>query len=147
MKKWEFLNANRVKTGALASEDSDGFNGAFQIVVNGLNLLIIASDGEGWRHVSVSIIGRNGRPTLPPSWSIMCQVKDLFWEPEDWVVQYHPAHSEYVNNHPGVLHLWQPLTSPLPTPPALLVGIKAAGEIKTVEQAMSLRQQALRGEG
>lgn len=54
----------------------------------------------------------------------MCKVKDLFWEPEDWVVQYHPAKSEYISNHPGCLHLWQPLNEKLPTPPSIMVGFK-----------------------
>jgi hypothetical protein len=51
-------------------------------------------------------------------------VKDLFWELEDWVVQFHPAQSEYVNHHPGCLHLWRPLVEKLPTPLAIMVGPK-----------------------
>ena len=55
----------------------------------------------------------------------MCHVKDLFWQDEEVVIQYHPRKSEYVNNHPFVLHLWKPIYQGIiPTPPALLVGIK-----------------------
>jgi len=120
---WAKLNACRILPSQdedYGSTSADGFNGAFWIRLNGLKLLIIASDGYGWQHVSVSIAGSD----MPPSWSIMCQVKDLFWDPEDWVVQYHPANSQYVNNHPGVLHLWRPTSEKLPTPPSILVGIK-----------------------
>ena len=143
MSDWKFLNANRVRSGEFASEDSDGFNGAFQITVNGLPIGIIASDGEGWRHVSVSIIGSK----LPPSWSVMCQVKDLFWGPEDWVVQFHPAQSEYVNNHPGVLHLWQPINQPLPKPPAIMVGVKKEGVITSEAEAARVMDQVRRERG
>jgi len=80
----------------------------------------IASDGGGWKHVSVSIIGDN----RPPKWGLMCEVKGLFWEDEDVVIQFHPRKSEYVNNHPGCLHLWQSLTQPFPTPDPIMVGIK-----------------------
>ena len=99
-----------------------GFNGMFEAIINGLPIRIIASDGLGWKHVSVSIIGSS----MTPSWSMMCQVKDLFWEPADWVMQFHPAQSEYVNNHPGCLHLWQPVGKDFPKPESFLVGIRPA---------------------
>ena len=96
------------------SSQKDGNNGLFLID----NLKIIASDEMGWEHVSVST-----KTLSIPSWSTMCKVKDLFWEDEDCVVQYHPPKSEYVNNHP-VLHLWRPVNYEiLPRPNAILVGI------------------------
>lgn len=55
-----------------------------------------------WEHVSVSLENRC------PTWDEMCFVKDLFWEPEECVIQYHPPRSKYVNNHPYVLHMWKP---------------------------------------
>jgi hypothetical protein len=73
-----------------------------------------------WQHVSVSI----EHDKQPPRWKIMCYVKDLFWEPEDWVCQFHPAKSEYVNYNPACLHLWRPLVEKLPTPLAIMVGPK-----------------------
>jgi len=77
----------------------------------------------GWQHVSVSIEGSS----QPPSWSIMSQVKDLFWEPEDCVVQFHPPHSRYVDNHPGCLHLWRCIDGrEQPMPQDIMVGIKDA---------------------
>lgn len=92
----------------------------FRLTIDGKSLRIIASDGEGWQHVSVS----EEYSTKPVSWSVMCQVKELFWEPEDVVIQFHPAKTQYVNYHPGVLHLWKPLNFVIPTPDPILVGPK-----------------------
>lgn len=122
MSNWNYLNAFRVRTGRFASDDSFGFNGAFCLWMGGNQVKIIASDGEGWQHVSVSF---EDRPSTTPRWSLMCDVKDLFWEPEDCVVQFHPPKSEYVNNHSGCLHLWRCTDGrEQPMPPAILVGIK-----------------------
>jgi hypothetical protein len=99
--------------------------GVFRLVHphSGRTLQVIASDGrdwaevglpgEPWEHVSVS------RPVVGgvPTWGEMCWVRSVFFEPEEWVVQYHPAESEYVNEHPGVLHLWRPCGVAIPTPP------------------------------
>lgn len=96
------------------STQRDGNNGVF---FSG-NLKIIASDGLGWEHVSVST-----KTLSIPAWSTMCKVKELFWDDEDCVVQYHPPKSEYVDNHP-VLHLWRPIEfTSMPRPPSHLVGI------------------------
>lgn len=121
MSDWTFLNQRRIKTGPYASTPEDGFNGAFWINLPGESkmILCIASDGMGWQHVSVSF---GGGVEDTPSWEVMCQIKDLFWEPEDVVVQYHPAKSQYINCHPGCLHLWRPTTEPLPVPNPLMVG-------------------------
>lgn len=95
-------------------------------------LYIIATCGfddievsKDWEHVSVrgvKSIGMNQVKNLTPSWDEMCFVKNLFWEPEDLVVQYHPKKSEYINMHPNVLHLWRFKPSDIPTPPKILVG-------------------------
>jgi hypothetical protein len=84
------------------------------------NLNIIASGGalSGWDHVSVSL---NMNAKTCPTWEEMCYVKDLFWEPDEWVVQYHPARKDYVNDHPGVLHLWKPIKETLPLPSKSMV--------------------------
>lgn len=58
-------------------------------------------------HVSISCFKRNRLP----SWEIMCRTKELFWKPEEMVVQIHPAESRYVHgvgNLKNVLHLWRP---------------------------------------
>lgn len=123
MADWKKINAGRVRHGAMASDDSYGFNGCFRFSLNGdIRIKVIASDGEGWQHVSVSLVDRS---MFTPNWSVMCIVKDLFWEPEDVVVQFHPRKSEYVNHHPGCLHLWRCIDGrEFPTPPSYMIGPK-----------------------
>ena len=93
-------------------DDDDG--GAIQMG----RMRIIVSWGGGWDHVSVSL------PDRCPTWQEMCAVKRMFWRDDEWVVQFHPAASEYVNNHPHCLHLWKPQDQAMPTPPSEFVGIK-----------------------
>jgi hypothetical protein len=81
-------------------------------------LRIIASDGqcgEGWEHVSVSL------PDRTPTWQEMCQVKHLFWDAEETVVQFHPPKSHYVNRHDHCLHLWRKIGAKVELPPLVLV--------------------------
>lgn len=94
------------------------------IACDGVDDGTIGPDAAGWEHVSVSVQRRGGatRPALP-TWEEMCNVKALFWGPEDVVVQYHPAESQYVNHAP-VLHLWR--RDGFPTPHPGLVGPRAA---------------------
>lgn len=128
-----------LRFGAYASADCDGMNGAFSIPLNGFGHKVIAnticSDGKeapeglgGWEHVSVHILEYGKQRT--PTWAEMCAVKDLFFEPEEVVVQFHPAASAYVNNHPNVLHLWRWTKGDFPCPHSLLVGIKELGTIR-----------------
>lgn len=79
-------------------------NGHFQIPSpeGPFKMCVIASDGGGWDHVSVSF------PNRTPTWKEMCAVKDLFFDDEEVVMQLHPAKSQYVNFHPFTLHLWRP---------------------------------------
>ena len=76
---------------------------------------VIASAAMGWEHVSVS------RKDRCPTWDEMCQVKDLFWDDQDCVVQFHPPKAEYVNNHPNCLHLWRPIGWDIRTPERVMV--------------------------
>lgn len=120
MSDWNFLNRHRVRCGRYGSDESFGFNGAFTFPLPGeaRKICVIASDQEGWKHVSVSFGQQSPKP---PTWDVMCAVKDLFFEPEDCVIQYHPPKSEYVNHHPGCLHLWMPLNEKIPLPPKIFV--------------------------
>lgn len=107
----------------LPSDESFGNNGCFGIrFTKEKTAWIIASDGGGWEHVSIHIT-YNGKGRTP-TWEDMCRIKDLFWSKEDCVVQYHPAKSDYVNNHKHTLHLWRPINQVLPKPDSLMVGIK-----------------------
>jgi len=108
----------RLKIGMFASTEESGNNGMFKIPFQSYQFRVIASDGDGWEHVSVSLEHRC------PNWKEMCYFKNLFWDEDECVVQYHPPKSEYVNNHPYCLHLWRPIGKEIPAPPSILVGIK-----------------------
>jgi hypothetical protein len=107
----------RVRIGQMRSDESFGNCGAFWIPQRvGAPIRVIASDGEGWEHVSDSLDSRC------PNWQEMCRIKGLFWDAEDCVMQLHPPESQYVNNHPFCLHLWRPVDVQIPQPPSILVG-------------------------
>ncbi len=113
-------NKYRISTAPLTFEDEEGNNGAFELSALDGILRIIASDGLGWEHVSVSLQHR------VPVWREMCSIKDLFWDEEDLVIQYHPPKSEYINCHPRTLHLWRKAGTNkfCDTPPSYLIGPK-----------------------
>lgn len=121
-------------------------SGAFVGKFGSARLSIIASDGFGWDHVSVSLA------TRCPTWDEMCWVKRLFFEPQEIVMQLHPAESDYVNNHSHCLHLWRPQSDAeiaeiraelgeewpygdiasaghIPTPQTWLVGVVGGGKL------------------
>lgn len=116
------LELGRWRTGEWGSSTGDDF-GAFEIDGPcGATLKIIASPGDAnedvpWEHVSVSTRNRC------PNWTEMCFVKDLFWEPEETVMQLHPPRSQWINQHPYCLHLWRPLNAEIPLPPRIAVGV------------------------
>ena len=112
----------RILDGALPSTAADGNNGAFALPaqIGNRQLLVIASDGAGWEHVSVRCF-ETGTRTRTPTWDEMCYVKNLFWDDEDVVMQLHPRQCEYVDLHPNVLHLWRPIGVKVLTPPVVLV--------------------------
>lgn len=113
------LEKYRIKTGVLRSNKSHGNNGVFLIPhKRNIELKVVVSEGLGWDHVSVSL------PNMVPTWSMMCFVKDLFFDEDEVVIQYHPKKECYVNFHPYCLHLWRSQTITFPTPPACMVGPK-----------------------
>jgi len=98
----------------------------------GERLTIVATDGNdptappeqrAWEHVSVSTKRRI------PNWIEMCYVKQLFWEPEECVVQFHPPESRWVDNFSRCLHLWRWKAGNFPAPPDILVGYKELGTL------------------
>lgn len=124
-----FLNKHRITEPCssvmhhLVTCESDGWTGMFRFTLKGHLIRCVASDSGGWQHVSISQEYENKLPT----WGMMCAIKELFWEDEDWVVQFHPAKSQYVNCHPYVLHLWRYVGGgpfQQPTPHYLTVGPK-----------------------
>lgn len=116
------LDEYRFATGDYASNPGDPFGAFLMPGPSGSALRILAAsasiDSSLWEHASVSTDRRI------PNWIEMSFVKDLFWPPEDCVVQFHPRKSEYVNCHPRCLHLWRWTGGEFPTPPMMLVGPK-----------------------
>lgn len=112
----------RIREGHYASDSSYGPTGAFYLMGPcGLHLAIMASAAidpivKGWEHVSVSTKRR------VPNWEEMCWVRDLFWDEEETVVQFHPPKSQYVNFHPYCLHLWRDTINGHRLPDSMLVG-------------------------
>lgn len=111
---------HRIRDGSHGSDERFGNNGAFIFPAKPgrAQLFVIASDGAGWEHVSVSNMVRT------PTWEEMHFIKQMFWGDEDCVVQFHPPKSEYVNNHSFCLHLWRKAGCDFETPPSILVGYK-----------------------
>ena len=112
----ELVEKFRVYRGSHSSPPGKTY-GAFFIQYKSFRLKVIASDGEesGWDHVSVSLEHRC------PNWDEMCFVKDLFFDEGETVVQFHPAKSDYINNHKYCLHMWRPVDLPLPLPDQIMV--------------------------
>lgn len=63
----------------------------------------MGANEEGNEHVSIELYAHR-----LPTWSEMCEVKDIFWNEEEEVVQIHPKKSHYVNMTEA-LHLWRPV--------------------------------------
>ena len=91
----------RVLSGEMATTEADGHNGLFLVPFESFTLCVVAGDGFGWDHVSVSAMAR------VPLWAEMCWVKSLFFEDDECVVEFHQATKDYMNDNPNVLHLWR----------------------------------------
>lgn len=107
---------------------SKGFDGGMGFFTRGSlkGASIIWSFAGGWEHVSICPEHRT------PDWNEMCMLKDMFWGPEEAVMQLHPPKSKHINNMKNCLHLWKPIkqySGEIPLPPELFVGIKEAGEL------------------
>lgn len=99
---------------------SDEANGAFIIdrYNNGEFYLVIASNGQGWDHVSVTIHKKNGGSVKKcPSYQEMMMIKEKLFSEEDVVFQLHPREEDYINTHPYCLHLWKPNNCNMVVPP------------------------------
>lgn len=104
---------------ALIEPGTEDAEGVFKLPskVDGRPLLVIASTGEGWDHVSVS------RKNRCPNWDEMEQVKRLFFRDDEVAMQLHVPPSDHKSLHPYCLHLWRPNDGrAIPRPPNELVG-------------------------
>lgn len=109
------LEAYRIQLPSYEQPPRGSIEGAFNIPYRNRVLRVISGCGEGWDHVSISL------STRCPNWLEMCFVKDLFFEKQELVIQFHPPESEYVNYHPHVLHLWRPWEQTLILPPKYML--------------------------
>jgi hypothetical protein len=112
MRKLNHLQEQRVK---LFGDSGDEYNGAFKMKIKGELYTVIAANGNGWDHVSIS------HKHKIPSWKVMCILKDLFFEEHENVMQLHPAAADHINIDPNCLHLWRPQNEGIPLPPKNMV--------------------------
>jgi hypothetical protein len=105
----------RLHAGQLASDRSDGNNGAFIVPIESHSVLAIISDGRGWDHVSVSTKDRC------PTWEEMCFVKKLFFRNDETVIQLHPPSRLYIDHQRHTLHLWRHQKSEVALPPLNMI--------------------------
>jgi len=98
-------------------ERGDAGNGVFKLPskTDGGDLLIVASSGDGWDHVSVS------RRNRCPNWPEMEQVKRFFFRDTECAMQLHVPVSDHLSLHPNCLHLWRPHNDSIPRPPSWMV--------------------------
>ncbi len=90
----------------------DDKNGIFRVGP----MLVIASSGWGWDHVSVSLADRC------PDWHEMEKIKRMFFKDDEVAMQLHVPPNEHINYCETALHLWRPLNEAIPRPPAIMVG-------------------------
>ncbi|MDE1904982.1 MAG: hypothetical protein KGH75_00845 [Rhodospirillales bacterium] len=100
----------------------DLFQGAFALQGPcGAALLVLATTGGGWDHVSVSLRNRC------PNWQEMEFVKRLFFREQETAMQLHVPPDDHISFHPYCLHLWRPNDGrEIPRPPPEMVGPKMA---------------------
>ena len=95
-----------------------GWDNAWQFASpkTGEVLRVIATEGDGWDHVSVSLHNR------VPTWEEMEFVKRLFFKDDEYAMQLHVPPAKHINCHPNCLHLWRPQHRSIPIPDPKLVG-------------------------
>jgi hypothetical protein len=91
--------------------------GAYQFTspIDGQPLIVIASNGGGWDHVSVS------RRNRCPNWFEMEYIAERFFKENEYAIQYHVPKSDHINIHPYTLHWWRPQELELLLPPKIMV--------------------------
>ena len=91
----------------------DDTSGAFLVPspIDGGDLKVLASSGDGWDHVSVS------RSNRCPNWPEMEHIRRLFFTNDETVMQLHVPAADHINVHPHCLHLWRPQRVEIPRPP------------------------------
>lgn len=95
----------------------DSICGAFVLLspIDRRQLRVIASNGDGWDHVSVSLSNRC------PRWQEMEFIKRTFFLPDEVAMQLHVRPDDHISHHPFCLHLWRPHVGAIPLPPSAMV--------------------------
>lgn len=110
----------------------DGGNGYLALKATRRNesMAVVFSWGGGWDHVSASCAKRT------PCWDEMCEIKSIFFDDDETVIQFHPAASVYVNNHPHCLHLWKKQGQEHELPPSIMTGIKCSPMVAALAEIL-----------
>ncbi len=112
----EIYRATYPKDHYYYSDESYGNNGVFKVPLSKKkDMHIIASDGGGWDHVSVSCDKR------VPTYYELQKIRRLFWDREDIVVAFHLSDKDNINIHEHCLHLWRKQEGMLELPPTIMV--------------------------
>ncbi len=106
--------------------------GMGRMIFGKLDASVIWSTGAGWDHVSITPY----KKSYTPSWNDMCKLKSMFFYPEETVLQYHPAQSQYVNQLGNCLHLWRPQHYEIPLPSPVLVGLQDGISLSEAKKAL-----------
>lgn len=122
---WTHLEPNRLRNTDYASKTGDTF-GFFIFQKGKAQIRAMACDAleTGWEHVSVSVKYQNAKGKIIdrcPTWEEMHEIKRIFWDDTECVMQLHPPQENYISNCDSCLHLWRPTGTPIPTPPTTLV--------------------------
>ena len=113
----EILDCKQIYSKGLSFSE-DGIKGF--ICIDRMDMSFIASWGGGWDHVSVSPLKKR----ITPDWETMCKIKQIFFKPDEAVIQIHPPEDQYVNNMSNCLHLWRANDKPMTLPPSFMVGLR-----------------------
>lgn len=108
---------SRVAELRIAGSEGDEGNGCFWVPspCDGRLLFVIASNGCGWDHVSVSAKKRM------PNWTEMEFIKRQCFGEDETAMQLHVPPAEHLDFHPLCLHIWRPQHERIPRPPSSLV--------------------------
>ena len=116
MRNLNLLNKHR-RPHPLFGEMGDETCGCFKTSVGKTEFWAIASQEGGWEHVSIS----PAKKMRCPTWEEMTAIKNLFFEPDEIVLQYIMPESKNINIHKNCLHMWRPQNEKIPMPPTYMV--------------------------
>ncbi len=123
MRNLNLLNAYRITDRASLRHwggwAGDETCGAFRIPspLDKALIMVVASNGEGWDHVSVS------RTNRCPNWPEMERRAGLFFKDDETAMQLHVPRADHLNLHPYCLHWWRPHDGTIPRPPSTMVAV------------------------